>query len=80
MLEYVVDFSYYWVVIYECCPSFVFVSFINLILVGLFLLYLKVLVFLDVFVGSCYFVRLVLLKSILCFLFDASRKECILVM
>ena len=33
---------YYGAVTYKCWPCFVFVSFINLVLVGLFVMYLKV--------------------------------------
>ena len=49
----------------ECCPCFVFAYFINLDPGWFVCVVFECLVFVEVFVGSCYFVRLVVLMSII---------------
>ena len=64
MFEYVGDFSYFWAVVCEGCPCFVFVAFIGLFLV-FFCVVFDSLVFVEDSVGSYYFMQLVVLMSIL---------------
>jgi hypothetical protein len=65
MVEQVGDFSYFWAIVCEYCPSFFFLSFFSLFLVVFFFFFFFVSAYVKGFVGSYYFLQLVVFMPIL---------------